>query len=172
MTRRALFAAIVLGALVSTARAHPIHASTAELDYRPAPARLEIALRLFTDDAEAALTASAGKKIKFGATPAAELDALLFALVRRSLAVKSRDAAAQPLAWVGRELKDGDQHLWVYLTCPLPGGTADATIADAVLRETFSDQLNSLRLRDHSVAPARQKTLLFLDAHEQAITWP
>ncbi len=172
MIRRALFAAIVLGALVSTARAHPIHASTAEIDYRPAEARLEIALRLFTDDAEAALSVRAGKKINVASLPAAELDSLLFALARRALIVTSRDGAAQPLAWVGRELKDGDQHLWIYLTCPLPGGTVGAKISDAVLRETFSDQLNSIRLRDYTVTPARQQTLLFLEASEQTIAWP
>jgi hypothetical protein len=66
-------------------------------------------------------------------------------------------------------LKDGDQHLWIYLTCPLPGGADGARVADRVLRNTFPDQLNSVRIRDRSTSPARQATLLFPNDREQVI---
>jgi hypothetical protein len=167
--RRALFAAIFLGALTPAARAHPIHSSYAEADYRPDSGQLEIALRVFTDDAEAALSARAGKKISVTAAPAAEVDRLLLAVVQSAFRVKSNTGAVQPLTWIGRELKDGDQHLWIFLTCPLPGGAAGARLSDRVLHETFSDQLNSVRVRDHSATPARQTTLLFLNDGEQTV---
>lgn len=166
--RRVLWILAALAATVAS-EAHPIHASYAEAEFRPETGRLEIALRLFSDDAETALSAQAGKKVRLESTAAAELDRLLLALVRAAFVVKSKSGAAQPLAWVGRELKDGDQHLWVYVTCPLPGGVAGAVFADRVLRDTFSDQLNSVRVRDHSVAPARQLTLLFANESEQTV---
>lgn len=170
MRRVLLFAAaLVAGA---AARAHPIHASSAEVDYRVAPARLEIALRLFSDDAEVALTAQAGKKILLESTPARELDALLLALVRKTFVVKSSAGAPQTLAWVGREVKDGGQHLWIFLTCPLPDGSVGARFTNRVLRDVFSDQLNSIRLRDYSVTPTRQATLLFVDEREQTVAFP
>lgn len=153
------------------AAAHPIHASYAEADYRPETGKLEIALRLFTDDAEAALTARAGRKIAFGRTPAAELDALLRACLRDWFAVKSADGLLRPLTWVGRELKDAEQHLWIYVQCALPGGVAGARVHHRVLREVFSDQLNSLRVRDYGVTPARQISLLFPSDAEQVVVF-
>ena len=169
--RRALLLAALLAA-VATGRAHPIHSSYAEADFRPETGRLEIALRLFSDDAETALSARAGKKIDLETTATRELDALLLALVRSGLMVKANSGAAQILTPVGRELKDGGQHLWLYFTCPLPGGVAGARFANRVLREEFSDQLNSILVRDHSVAPTHQATLLFTDAREQVVVFP
>jgi hypothetical protein len=72
---------------------------------------------------------------------------------------------------VGRELKDREQHLWLYLQCALPGGAAGARIRNRVLRDTFADQLNSVRVRDHSAAPARQITLLFTSDTEQPVAF-
>ena len=100
------------------------------------------------------------------------LDRLLLALVRTAFVVKSKSGAVQPLTWIGRELKDGDQHLWIYLTCPLPGGTAGAIFANRVLRDAFSNQLNSVRVRDLSSTPARQVTLLFASEREQMVVFP
>ena len=166
--RRALLIAVTLAA-GAYAHGHPIHLSYAEADYRPESGRLEIALRLFSDDAEAALSARAGKKITLESTAANELDRLLLMLVRTEFVVKSNTGAVQLLTWVGRELKDGDQHLWIYLTCPLPGGADGARVADRVLRNTFPDQLNSVRIRDRSTSPAKQATLLFPNDLEQVI---
>lgn len=166
MIRRALLLAAGFAAL-SVAQAHPIHASYAEVDFRPDSGRLEIALRLFSDDAEAALSARAGRPVSLEATSARELDALLLALGRSALTVRTRTGAGQVLSAVGHELKDGGQHLWLYFTCPLPGGIAGVRLVNRALRETFPDQLNSVRLRDHSTAPARQATLLFADDREQ-----
>lgn len=170
MIRRALIFVAALAA-AAVIEAHPIHASLAEVEFRPEPDRLEIALRLFTDDAEATMSAQTGKKMRLDATPAAELDRALLALVRTAFVVKSKTGAAQTLTWVGRELKDGDQHLWVYLTCPLPGGVAGAVFANRVLRDTFSDQLNSVRLTDRSTTPAKQVTLLFANEREQTVAF-
>jgi hypothetical protein len=168
--RRLLF--LIGGLLAGPAlSAHPIHASLAEADFNPKTGQLEIALRLFSDDAETALSAQAGKKVRLESTSAAELDRLLLAHVRGAFVVKSKAGAPQTLTWVGRELKDGDQHLWIYFTCPLPGGVAGAVVADRVLRDAFPDQLNSVRIRDQSVTPARQVTLLFANDREQTVVF-
>ena len=171
MKRRALFLAIFACATGTLARAHPIHTSLAEADFRPESGRLEIALRLFSDDAEAALSARAGKRVWLATTPAATLDPLLLALVRASFTVKPQAGAMPPLTLLGHELKDGDQHLWLYLVCSLPGGLDGAKISDRMLRELFSDQVNSIRLRDRSVTPVRQTTLVFADDREQTVAF-
>ena len=170
MIRRVLIFAAVL-AVGCEIKAHPIHASYAEADYRPESGRLEVALRLFSDDAEAALSALAGKKVRLESTAPAELDRLLLALVQTGFVVKSKTGAPQAINWVGRETKDGAQYLWVYFTCPLLGKLTDASVVNRVLRDAFSDQLNSIRLRDLSTSPPRQTTLLFADDREQAVVF-
>ena len=154
-----------------SALAHPIHSSYTEADYRPDTNRLEFAIRLFTDDAETALSQHAGKKVTVDATPRKELDALVFAYVRARFTIKTRDGTDAALTWVGRELKDSDQHLWVYVQCTVPGGLAGARVRDRLLRETFSDQINSVRVRDHATTPARQVTLLFTNDAEQVVVF-
>lgn len=166
MIRRALL--LVAGfAALTVARAHPIHASYAEADFRPDSGRLEIAVRLFSDDAETALSARAGRKVSLETTPARELEPLLLALGQSAFVVKTPAGVAQRLTAIGHEVKERGQHLWIYFTCPLPGGIVGARLANNFLRDTFSDQLNSIRIRDHSAAPARQSTLLFTDNREQ-----
>ncbi|MEI6464182.1 MAG: DUF6702 family protein [Verrucomicrobiota bacterium] len=151
--------------------AHPFHTSLAEADYRTASGKLEIALRLFTDDAEAALSRRAGRAVKLTGQSALETDALLEASLRAGFSVKAADGSVQKLTWIGREITDGGQHLWIYFECALPGGAEGARFTNCLLRETFSDQINSLRVRDHRVTPARQVTLLFTGDAEQVATF-
>lgn len=174
MSRTVSAAAGLVLALVAWAgaprlEAHPFHTSLAEADYRPASGKLEVALRLFTDDTEAALSRRAGRTVKFSGTSTLETDALLEAYVRTVFGVKSADGTVQRLTWIGREITDGGQHLWVYFECALPGGPERARFTNRVLRETFSDQINSIRVRDHGATPARQVTLLFTADAEQAV---
>ncbi len=167
--RRALAWCLALAGAVATVSAHPFHASYAEADYRPASGRLEIAVRLFADDAEAALSRQTGRKLTVAGTPAAELDAALLAHVRAAFRVTTAEGTVAALTWIGREVTDGGQHLWVYLECPLPGGPAGARLAQRILRDTFPDQLNSVRVRDHGRTPPRQVTLLFTSDAEQVV---
>jgi hypothetical protein len=175
---RTWWQAILVGGClgVPAVGAHPIHTSYTEAEYRPGAEKLELAVRLFTDDIEAALSRRAGKPVSFAKTPPAAIDAALLAYLRETLLVKSLNGTAQPLAWVGREFKEADQHLWVYLECPLPGGVEGARVRHRVLREIFSDQINSIRLREghpeaESQRTPRQTTLLFTQDTEQRVTF-
>jgi hypothetical protein len=164
-----MFAAVAVLLCCPPAGAHPVHTSYAEADYRPASGKLEIAWRLFTDDAEAALSRRAGRTLSLALTPAAELDAALLAYVRAAFVVKTPAGETATLTWVGREITDAGQHLWIYFECALTGGPERARLANRGLREVFSDQINSVRVRDHSATPARQATLLFLNDAEQTV---
>ena len=147
-----------LGLLASAATAHPIHTSIAEADYNRATQRLEVAVRVFADDFEAALGAAIGKKISLERTPASEFDALAQRYLRERFAVVPA-GGSQPadLTWIGRELKDASNEVWLYFELALPGGVDGARVRHGLLTERFSDQLNSVRLRDG----ARQTTLVF-----------
>lgn len=145
-------------ALATAAAAHPIHTSFAEADYNRVTQRLEVALRVFADDFETALSLRAGKKISLEKTPAAELDALMQACLAEQFLVRPADGAPAGFTWVGRELKDAQNELWLYFEFPLPGGAEGSRFRHRVLCELFSDQLNSVRVRDGE----RQVTLVFL----------
>jgi hypothetical protein len=178
MTRVCAFFSVAIGLLLSGAavRAHPLHISVAEADYRPESGKLEIALRLFSDDAEAVLARRTGQKISVEKTPSAELDRLLTSYVKEAFVIKTRGGSSLAFTWLGHELKDANQHLWLYFESALPGGVEGLRIASRVMRDEFSDQLNSVLVRDHSPTGAkssvtRQATLLFTDDEEQTASF-
>lgn len=134
--------------LAAPATAHPLHISHAEADYNRETGQLEVALRVFADDFEARLTTRAGHRVSLEKTPKVELDALCLAYLAATFTVKSRDGTPQPLHWVGRELKEAENHLWLYFEVTLPGGAEGARIFHGVLGDEFRDQLNSVLVRD------------------------
>ncbi|MBC7365296.1 MAG: hypothetical protein H7343_00570 [Undibacterium sp.] len=149
--------------LASLASAHPIHTSYAEADFRPETGKLEVALRVYPDDLEAALTARAGKKITLEHTRPPAFDVLLLAYLRATFLLRTADGTTPTLHLVGRELKDRDQHLWIYFECSLPGGLTGARLSHRFLPDAFPEQLNALR-------PAKDATtLLFLNDTEKAL---
>lgn len=151
------------------ADAHPIHTSLAEADYNRTTGKLEIALRVFADDFEARLSVHAGRKISLEKTPAAEFDEVTRAYLAERFTVKSREGTLAAHTWVGRELKEAANELWLFFEIPLPGGIEGAVIRHGVLSEHFSDQLNSVRVRDGG----RKATLIFLPSHrEKTVRFP
>ncbi len=155
--------------LATSAVAHPIHRSIAEADYNQATHTLEVALRVYADDFEAALSARTKRKISLEKTPAAEIDALAHRYVEETFTIKTGDDAPTTLHWIGRKLKDAENELWLYFEVPLPGGVEGAKIRHAVLSDQFRDQLNSVLVRDG----ARKVTLVFLPTHtEKSVRFP
>ncbi len=143
---------------VAVASAHPIHTSFAEADYNPTAKTLEVAVRLFADDVEAALAELAGKPVSFARTPPKEIDALARAYTTAHFTVKTRDHQLASLRWVGRELHDAANEVWLYFEFDLPAGLDGVRLHHALLSDRFSDQLNSVRVRDRG----REVTLTFL----------
>ena len=167
-THGLLLAFFLTCSLASIAAAHPIHTSYAEADFRPATNKLEVALRVYPDDLEAALTARVGTPVSVSKTPAVEFDALLLAYLRATFLVRAADGTTLTLHLLGRALKDRDQHLWIYLECALPDGLTGVRLSHRVLRDTFPGQLNALRLR----TTAGARTILFLDGVEKTLAPP
>lgn len=155
--------AIILLAFAAKAAAHPIHTSIAEAEYNPTAHTLEVALRVFTDDFEAALTKREKRSVSVERTPAAEFDALARVYVAEYFTVKAADGARVTLQWIRREIKESVNELWLYFEAPLPQGVDGTTIHHAILRDQFSNQINSVHLRDGT----RRTTLVFLPSHRE-----
>ena len=149
--------------VATTARAHPIHRSIAEADYNRATGTLEVALRVFADDFQDALSAHAKKKISLEKTPAGELEEVIRGYLSAYFTVKNRDGVTASQRWVGRKLKDAENELWLYFEVPLPDGLEGVKIHHAMLSEHFRDQLNSVLVRDGP----RKVTLVFLPNHRE-----
>ena len=66
---RAAAAAAALLLATAGGHAHPIHTSVAEADYNGASGALEVSLRVFIDDFEAALSVHARKRLSLEKTP-------------------------------------------------------------------------------------------------------
>jgi hypothetical protein len=150
-----------LCAFLFAARAHPIHTSLAEADYNRTSRKLEIALRVFADDLEAALGERTHTRISFLKTPPAEFVPALRAYLGERFVVRAADGRTVPLEWIGHSLKDAANEIWLFFELTLPAGLDDATVHHAVLSERFSDQLNTVQLRD----AGRRTTLVFLSSH-------
>jgi len=153
----------MLLAFGAKAAAHPIHTSIADAEYNSTARTLEVALRVFTDDFEAALTEREKRSISLTRTPAAEFDTLARAYLAEYFTVKSTDGARVPLHWIRRENKADTNELWLYFEAPLPQGVEGCTIHHAMLRDQFSNQINSVHVRDGS----RRTTLVFLPSHRE-----
>lgn len=167
--RRACGLAVALLLAATAGRAHPIHASFAEADFNRDTGRLEVALRVFADDLEAALSARAGRPVSLERTPAAELDLLLRAYLASHFTVRAGDAPNPAQRWVGRELRDRENEVWLYFDLPLAAGPAGARLAHRLLTDQFADQVNSVRVRDGR----REVTLVFPPGQgEQVVVFP
>ena len=156
-----LAAALLLA--VPTLPAHPIHTSVAEADYNRTSHKLEVALRVFIDDFEAALSVHARQRISLARTPGAEFDTRARAYLAEKFSVRTRDGQRVPHQWVGREVKEADNELWFYFEIALPEGIEGCRLHHQALGEQFPNQINSVRVRDGS----RKVTLVFLAKHTE-----
>ena len=139
---------LAFACLAPPAAAHPVHTSSAEANYNRTTRKLEVSLRVFADDFEAALAALAAHSVSLEKTPPATVDALARAYLTAHFIVKNRDGGLAGQHWLGRELKDAANELWLHFEIDLPGGVDGVRIDYAVLKELHSDQLNTVRVRD------------------------
>jgi len=138
--------------------AHAIHTSVAEADFNAATRRLEVSLRVFIDDFEAALSVPARRRLALATTPPAEFDAAARAYLAATFTVRTPDGQLAPLVWVGREVRDAENELWFHFEVSLPGGIEGCRLHHRALGEQFPTQINSVRVRDGE----RRVTLVFL----------
>ena len=155
---------VVLGLLLplaaAWARAH--HASILEVRHNPQKQRLEMALKIFTDDLEKVLSVDQPAPVRLDVTPRAQLNPLLQQLLIRSVQLSLRPGQpAQPLTLVGLQ-KEADAY-WLYFTAPAPAGTTRLTLRHRLLYDLFPDQMNIVNLN----AGGQKQSLLFRQGEDQ-----
>ncbi|UYZ63257.1 DUF6702 family protein [Hymenobacter weizhouensis] len=166
VTRRLLLPLLLLLPL-AVAWAHAYHASILEMRHNSQKQRLEMALKIFTDDLEKALSEGQPAPVRLDVTPRAQLNPLLTRLLTRSVQLSLRPGQpAQPLTLVGLQ-KETDAY-WLYFTAPAPATLTGLTLHHRLLLDLFPDQMNIVNLD----AGGHKQSLLFREGQEkQEVKW-
>lgn len=161
--------AVALMLTPTAVRAHAVHSAAIEMELNRETGQVEVALRVFLDDLEAALTARAGRAIRADQVPAAEFATLVMAYLKETLVlIDPRGIPVQP-EWIGREVKDTANEAWLFIQFAAPAALDGARLRVTLLRDQFPDQLNSVLLRERE----HRRSLLFPPGeNERRIAWP
>lgn len=147
------------------ALAHAYHASLMQVRYNATKQRLEVALKVFTDDFEKALFVGQAAPVSLEESPKAQTTALTTALLRRSVVLGTRPGEALPLQFLGFE-KENDSH-WLYFSVQLTQPVTSIYLQNKVLMDVFPDQTNIVNVE----ANGKQTSSLFRDTNAQKISW-
>ena len=143
---------LALVCLSSTMQAHPVHQSTAEVEFNPKSKKLEISLTVDVNDLELALTRQCDRAISMDKTPPDEFNAQTILYLGKNFQVTDAAGNVAKIEWTGRELvtesvKSADPSVRLFFQVPLPGGMATAKLRHAVFCALFKDQINLVHLR-------------------------
>ena len=152
---------LLLAALASWASPpHDFHVCITQIDYSSEKGRLEITLKLFTDDLEGTLEKMGAPKLRIGSGKLEHplSDSLIHAYLGHRFGLEA-DGTELKLDWVGKEVEM--DATWCYVECPLPSGTKELQVWNRILLERFDDQANIVHFKS-----AAQTQSLMLDRGE------
>ena len=147
-------------ALTLSISAHDFHVSVAEIDIDMEEQGIAMAVHIFIDDLEKGLEMGGAPDSMFIGTPFEDPDGNLWieGYLRRHLSVRM-DGRQVPFDWVGKELSEDLQAVWVYLEGYWPGDSfEELDVRYDLLMEVYDDQKNMLHIR---VDKDEKTTLLF-----------
>ena len=130
------------GAVVT--EAHPVHASSTQVDVSQNHRRLDIAVRMFTDDLEEGL-ARAGYSVSVHRSPQFAVDSALSAYLGRRLLI-GIDGGPLTRARITQYRQDEDATL-VFLQFDMRATPGRITIEQRVMLDQFDDQTNLVHVR-------------------------
>ena len=147
---------------------HPIHVSLCEVQYNAQTKKLEISLRVFTDDLELALEKTYGAKLLHigTATERAEAVSHIQQYVLQHLKLAPGSATPLKLTYLGKE-QEG-LATWVYLESePLPPFTT-LQVTNTLLHALYDDQQNLVNVKVGGVIKSAR---LSKDGNGEKLVW-
>lgn len=159
-----VLAALLL--LAASAQAlHAYHSTLTELRYNASKKQLELAIKVFADDFEKALSEGQPTHVNLSDAGPRPLT-LATAYLQRTLQFRTPAGAPLPLQVLGMQAeKDG---YWLYCKVPLPAPTPSVQLRQAMLLDAFGDQMNIVNIE----AGDKKQSVLFRAGHEQELlTW-
>ncbi|MFD2245960.1 DUF6702 family protein [Pontibacter ruber] len=123
--------------------AHDYHTSITDVSYNPRTKSLEVAVKVFTDDLEDALSRRNKRKITY--SKSGEVQRFLADYLQSSLTFEVAQGKPLKHTFVGAE-EDADV-IWAYVEVPLQAtALSQLYVRNAVLTELFSDQMNIVNI--------------------------
>lgn len=145
---------LVFSFFLLTGFAHKFYVSITEVNHNVENAAIEISVKLFTDDLEAALEAGTTKKLWIGDTrEAAETDSLLAAYFDRKFDIEVNGKTQKPIL-LGKETEA--DATWCYLEITNVSTIKNLIIDNRLLMEISDEQKNIV----HINAGGSEKSLL------------
>lgn len=139
------FALCVLCIGIMMAFDHPFYLGVTEIQYHPVDKKMEINVRLFTDDLETSLQKTAKLKVNLTAPSNQQtMDSLVNVYVQQHLKLKA-DRIHLTLAYQGYELNE--EACWIYFDAKCPEIPRQLELTNSLLYERISEQSHIIHLR-------------------------
>ncbi|NDK54655.1 DUF6702 family protein [Pontibacter fetidus] len=132
----------LLGSTV--AMAHDYHSSITDIKFNPRTQSLQVAIKVYTDDLENALTKRSKSKVTYSAN-SESIKQQLAGYMAASMSFEVTKGKPLKQRFIGSE-EEADV-VWVYLEVPVQNANlSELYIKNAVLTEVFDDQMNIVNL--------------------------
>ena len=159
---RFVLAAVLFLLLPLLAWAHAYHTSITELRYNPAKKQVEIAVKVFTDDLEKALSEGQPRMVHLDQQPLAS--ALAAAYLQRAMRVGTRPGEALPIQFLG--MQHEQDAYWLYARVLMPRPVSSLRLRQTLLLDFFPDQMNIVNME---AGTQKQSALFRAGSEEQEI---
>lgn len=144
---------------------HAYHSTITELRLNPQAQQVEVAIKVFTDDLEKALSQGLPKTVSLRDPRALLLaDRYLHQHLKLSLPASAR-AGRLPLAVQFLGLQPEKDAYWLYAKVALPHPTTELLVRQDLLLELFSDQMNIVNAEGNG----KKLSVLFRTGHEEQV---
>lgn len=136
---------IILLISLSGSAVHDFHVSITKIDLNPESKKLEVMIKLFTDDLSTALDSFSGKTLNLGTEkepPAANDELKRYINSGFEISVNGKILV---LNYLGKQQED--DATWVYLESEKVGKVKSVDVTNSLLTERFEDQANLINLK-------------------------
>jgi hypothetical protein len=139
------FVLVLLGLLIGfTGQAHDYHASIMDVAYNPKTQNLEVALRVFTDDLESALSKRNKGKISYS-SQSEKVKQYLADYINASLTFELEKGKPLKQRFIGSE--DETEAIWIYIEVPVKKESiSHLYVKNTVFTELYNDQMNVVNI--------------------------
>lgn len=165
MPRLLLLLALLLALPTLAGSRHAYHSTITELRLNPQAQQVELAIKVFTDDLEKALSQGQPKAVDLRSPRALALaDSYLHQHLQLSLPASGRSGRLPlELQFVG--LQPEKDAYWLYAKAALPRPSAELLVHQAMLLELFPDEMNIVNAEGNS----KKVSALFRNGHEEQV---
>lgn len=123
--------------------AHKYYVSLAQAEYNDQTKTLEIAVRVFADDLELALTRAEKRAVYLDKTT--DVSTLILAYLQTRFEIQNGKGETQKFKWIGIETKV--DAVWIYIETPMPEGLTGARARNTLFFELYPEQLNTVNFK-------------------------